>query len=87
MTEISDDAFAAAWRILAFARPVGAGDGQTYTTPTLSKGRVMEALKAAAPFIVAAERERCAKIADAWTTDIQRQHGNGGPAAAIRSGE
>ena len=29
--------------------------------------------------------ERCAKVADEWATDEQRQFGNGGPGAAIRA--
>ena len=29
--------------------------------------------------------ERCARVADQWATDEQRQFGNGGPAAAIRA--
>ena len=33
----------------------------------------------------AEERERCAKIADEWASDAQREFGNGGPAAAIRA--
>lgn len=28
--------------------------------------------------------ERCAMEADKWASDVQRQHGKGGPAAAIR---
>ena len=29
--------------------------------------------------------EEAAKVADKWATDLQRQFGNGGPAAAIRA--
>jgi hypothetical protein len=35
--------------------------------------------------MVLEEREACAKIADKWATDLQRQLGNGGPAAEIRN--
>lgn len=41
----------------------------------------IERLRAA----VKAENEACAKIADTWSSDAQRQFGNGGPAAAIRA--
>lgn len=41
----------------------------------------IETLRAA----VKAENEACAKIADSWSSDAQRQFGNGGPAAAIRA--
>ena len=30
-------------------------------------------------------REDAAKVADKWATDLQSRHGNGGPAAEIRS--
>jgi predicted oxidoreductase len=49
------------------------------------RGRMRSALKAVAPLIAAAERERCAKVADEWTRPGQGKHGNGGPAAAIRA--
>lgn len=34
---------------------------------------------------VEAEREACAKIADEWATQEQKQFGGGGPSAAIRA--
>lgn len=47
-----------------------------------------EALEAAAPFIIAAERERCAKIADTYAKAVQPSKAAfEGIAQAIRSGE
>jgi len=42
-------------------------------------------LRAELAAVRAAENEACAKIADEWATNEQRQYGNGGPAAAIRA--
>lgn len=67
---ITDEMVEKAFRAFG-AKPVGAGDGDTFVVPAVSKAGVRAALEAVAPMIAKEEAVACAVIAQHKSRDIQ----------------
>jgi hypothetical protein len=76
-----DELVEKAWRIASGARPVGAGDGDTYTVEPATKERMRAAIEAILPAIRAGVIEECAKELDAASATYRGVRERGGLSA------